>query len=128
MLSDVPLARLLEGMAAALREHVEPALDDEFGLMQVRAAGELLRNLAGRTEWSVRERADESADRAALVERLARVGWPAEIGGSGAAEASLTEALSWAQGAGDGARRIATEYLRAHNESERQRLKSGMYD
>lgn len=128
MLSDVPLARLLEGMAAALHEHVEPALDDEFALMQVRAAGELLRNMAGRTEWSVQERADETAGRAALVERLVRAGWPGEAGGPGAAEASLTDALIWAQGAGEGARRIATEYLRARNESERKRLKSGMYD
>ena len=62
------------------------------------AAGELLRNVAGRTEWSLREREDEAAGRAALLERMVGAGWPGEVGGPGAPDASLTDALVWAQG------------------------------
>ena len=45
------LERLLAGMAASLRDVVEPALTDPYARSQVQAAVDLLRNLAPRVEW-----------------------------------------------------------------------------
>jgi hypothetical protein len=141
MLSEVPLPRLLEGIASALQKDVEPGVADEFARMQLRAIGEVLRNLADRVEWSAAELGDEIADRLAFLERLAAtgatVGPPAggpPFATNGAALEyralllrRVAEALEWAESAGDDARRIAADYLREANRRERTRLKSGMY-
>jgi hypothetical protein len=148
MLSSVPVARLLEGVAAALREHVEPHVTDRFAQMQLRAIDELLRNLAGRVEWSLAELSREVADIERLLDTLKEVGLPAEdddarLGKSAplssvdaASEAraallvSVTRAINWVQDvapASGATRSVVTDYLRAANERERTQLKSGMY-
>jgi hypothetical protein len=144
MLSEVPLPRLLEGMATALRDHVEPGVGDEFALMQLRAVGEVLRNLAGRVEWAADDLNDEIVARLELLDRLAAAGWP----GAGAARPAggppfattgaaleyraallprVAQGLRWAQAGGDEPRRIAADHLREANGFERARLRSGMY-
>lgn len=45
------LGRLLDGIAHTLHEVVAPGLDDDFARSQVRAAVELLGNLATRVSW-----------------------------------------------------------------------------
>lgn len=128
MLSEVPLPRLLEGIAESLRENVEPGVEDEFALMQLRAIGEVLRNLAGRVEWAAEERSDEIKGRRAFLDRLAAAGWPGSVSEDrDDLLPGLTEALQWTQSAGGEARQIAAEYLRETNASERARLRSGMY-
>ena len=79
MLSAVEVARLLEGVAAALRTHVEPHVDDRFARMQLRAIDELLRNLADRVEWSLAELQAELAGMEELLARLREAGWPGHV-------------------------------------------------
>jgi hypothetical protein len=55
------LERLLEGIAAALRDDVAPALDDAYARSQALAGAELIENLVGRVEW-------RCADLVAVVE------------------------------------------------------------
>jgi hypothetical protein len=57
------LERLLEGIAAALRRDVAPALDDAYARSQALAGAELIENLAGRVEW-------RCADLAAVVDSV----------------------------------------------------------
>jgi hypothetical protein len=57
------LERLLEGIAAALRREVAPALDDAYARSQALAAAELIENLAARVEW-------RCADLAAVVDSV----------------------------------------------------------
>jgi hypothetical protein len=45
------LERLLEGIAAALRESVAPALEDRYARAQAECAAELLLSLAPRIDW-----------------------------------------------------------------------------
>ncbi len=142
MLSAVEVSRLLEGVAAALRTHVEPHVDDRFAHMQLRAIDELLRNLAGRVEWSLTELQAEVAAIEELLGELGAAGWPGGSGGSGAPLATADEALArrstllgdlsdatrWAQEEGsEQARALMTAYLRETNDRERGRLQSGMY-
>jgi hypothetical protein len=148
MLSSVPASRLLEGVAASLRTHVEPQVSDRFARMQLRAIDELLRNLAGRVEWSVADVSCETRDIEDLLTRLEQHGWEDERGrGSSPDEAvtspqealkqraealaALRGALNWTQETrspeGDAARAAAVEFLRAENDGERSQLKSGMY-
>lgn len=149
MLSSVPVARLLEGVAAALREHVEPNVTDRFAQTQLRAIDELLRNLAGRVEWSLTELSREVADIERLLDALREVGLPAEddyarrpgesaplrsVDAASEARAALlvsvTRAINWVQDvapASGATRSVVADYLRAANERERTRLKSGMY-
>ena len=75
MLSSVEVSRLLEGVAAALRTHVAPHVDDRFAQMQLRAIDELLRNLAGRVEWSLPELEAELDELEGLLAEL-RAGVP----------------------------------------------------
>jgi hypothetical protein len=51
------LERLLGGVAAALREDIAPALEDEFARGQALAGAEILEQLVPRVQW----RADEAA-------------------------------------------------------------------
>ncbi|MFT5132537.1 MAG: hypothetical protein ACI9SC_001003, partial [Gammaproteobacteria bacterium] len=74
MLSSVPLKRLLEGITESLRTHVQPHVKDKFALMQLRAIDELLRNLAGRVEWSLSELKQEIEADEELLVRLATCG------------------------------------------------------
>jgi hypothetical protein len=148
MLTSVPVARLLEGVAAALREHVEPNVTDRFAQTQLRAIDELLRNLAGRVEWSLAELSREVADIERLLDALREVGLPAEddyarpgesaplrsVDAASEARAALlvsvTRAINWVQDvapASGATRSVVADYLRAANERERTRLKSGMY-
>jgi hypothetical protein len=136
---------LLEGVAAALRTHVEPHVTDRFAQMQLRAIDELLRNLAGRTEWSLPELNAEIEDGERLLRELASAGGPGATTDSGqgagpfpSAEEALSyrgslltrlaEGVAWAQSEGPPeARAAASEYLRAYNTLDRKQLKSGMY-
>lgn len=145
MLTEVPLPRLLAGIASALRTHVEPNVDDEFARMQLRAIDEALRNLSGRVEWSMAELTADIEEREAVLGRLGGAGWtggPSERPAAGPAFTSPEEALEyrtsliprvahaliWAQAEGpQAARAIATEFLRAANDRERELLESGMY-
>ena len=140
MLSEVPLPRLLEGMAATLRSDVAPAVGDEFALMQLRAIEEVLRNLAVRVDWATAELDEEITGQLALLDLLSAAGWPGEPppprSFATAEEAIayrarllplLADALEWAQSQGEAEKRMATEHLRAVNKRERARLKSGMY-
>jgi hypothetical protein len=149
MLSPVPASRLLEGVAASLRTHVEPQVSDRFARMQLRAIDELLRNLAERVEWSVAAVTQETAEIADLLSQLEQHGWSGERDGAkpdpaGAvqlpqealkqrAEAltALRRALNWTQeipsAEGEAARAAAVEFLRTENDRERSQLKSGMY-
>ncbi len=145
MLSSVPLKRLLEGITESLRTHVQPHVKDKFALMQLRAIDELLRNLAGRVEWSLSElKQDIEADEELLV-RLATCGWDdgkeisltlqSEIRtGEEALEyralllTRIADAMIWIQTkASPEAQMIAVDYLREANYRERKKLKSGMY-
>jgi hypothetical protein len=47
------LERLLAGVAAALREDIAPALEDEFARGQALAGAEILENLVPRVQWRV---------------------------------------------------------------------------
>jgi hypothetical protein len=153
MLSSVPASRLLEGVAASLRTHVEPQVSDRFARMQLRAIDELLRNLAGRVEWSVADVSRETTEIEDLLTRLEQHGWDDERGGESPARegasddsvtspqealkqraealAALRRALNWAQEMRsperDAARTAAAEFLRTENDRERSQLKSGMY-
>jgi hypothetical protein len=148
MLSSVPASRLLEGVAASLRTHVEPQVSDRFARMQLRAIDELLRNLAGRVEWSVADVSRETRDIEDLLTRLEQQGWEDERGPGPSRDeavtsphealkqraealAALRRALNWTQEMrspeGDAARAAAVEFLRAENDGERSQLKSGMY-
>jgi hypothetical protein len=57
------LDRLLEGIAAALRADVAPALADPYARSQAVASAELVENLAQRVEW-------RCVDLTAVVERV----------------------------------------------------------
>jgi hypothetical protein len=142
MLSAVELSRLLEGVATALRAHVEPHVDDRFARMQLRAIDELLRNVAGRVEWSLPELQEEVAEMAELLDALRAAGWPGGRAGPAVPPATADEALTrritllgdlsdatrWAQEEGsEEARALVTAYLRETNDRERGRLQSGMY-
>jgi hypothetical protein len=142
MLSAVELSRLLEGVAAALRTHVEPHVDDRFAQMQLRAIDELLRNLAGRVEWSLAELRTELDEMEDLLAGLRAAGWPGDVAGPRSPAATTDDALArrlvllgglsdatrWAQQEGpDEARALVTAYLRETNNRERGRLQSGMY-
>ena len=149
MLSAVPLPRLLEGIAASLRTHVAPHVDDRFALMQLRAVDELLRNLAGRVEWNGTEIATEVEETEELLGVLRAAGWDGEpaAAADGQAESpaaalldrrsatlvSLREAMAWVvdqkpeDARGAEARAATVAFLRAGNARERERLKSGMY-
>ena len=50
------LERLLAGVAAALREDIAPALEDEYARGQALAGAEILENLVPRVQW----RADDA--------------------------------------------------------------------
>src|ERR1700730_16839564 len=76
MLSAIPVSRLIEGIAASLETHVEPHVTDRFAQMQLRAIGELLRNLAGRVEWSLAELSAEVDEMDRLLQKLVAAGLP----------------------------------------------------
>jgi hypothetical protein len=145
MLSAVPVSRLIEGIAASLRTHVDPHVTDPFAQMQLRAIDELLRNLAGRVEWSLTELNAEIVELELLFGKLLAAGWPDEPP-AGAAPARpftsadealsyrlallsrLTDAIAWAQRHGsDDVCAMVTEVVRARNNRERGQLESGMY-
>ena len=142
MLSPVEVSRLLEGVAAALRTHVEPHVDDRFARMQLRATGELLRNLAGRVEWSLPELQAELAEMEQVLTELRAAGWPGDSAAgpspAGTTEEALarrvallealSDAIRWTQdGESEEARAVIARFLRAANDRERGRLQSGMY-
>jgi hypothetical protein len=144
VLSAVEVSRLLEGVAAALRTHVAPHVDDRFAQMQLRAIDELLRNLAGRVEWSLPELEAELDELEGLLAELRAAGWTEEAAGDdhhrpagsvpgalahrAALLARLTAAAAWAQQSdSDAARALVTARLRSANDRERGRLQSGMY-
>ena len=142
MLSAVEVSRLLEGVAAALRADVEPHVSDRFARMQLRAIDELLRNLAGRVEWSLAELQAELEEMERVLSRLHEGGWPGEGRATRPRPATtddalerrvvllgeLTAATHWAQDQGTGeARALLTDFLRTTNDGERRRLQSGMY-
>ena len=141
MLSAVEVARLLEGVAAALRTHVEPHVDDRFARMQLRASDELLRNLAGRVEWSLPELRVELEGMEELLTGLRVAGWPGDVAAAAtpattdealarrlALLGELSDATRWAQHEGSPeSRALVTAYLRETNDRERRRLQSGMY-
>jgi hypothetical protein len=76
VLGPEPVDRLLEGIAQALRDEVLPHVGDDFARMQVKAAVELLGNLADRIEWDAADLAREDERWGALVETLRHAGWP----------------------------------------------------
>ena len=141
MLSAVEVARLLEGVATALRTHVEPHVDDRFARMQLRASDELLRNLAGRVEWSLPELQAEVEGMEGLLAELREAGWLGDTAAAGPPATTeealgrrlvllgeLSDATRWAQQEGsDESRALASAYLRERNDRERRRLQSGMY-
>jgi hypothetical protein len=154
VLSQVPVPRLLEGVAAALETYVEPHVDDRFARMQLRAIDELLRNLAERVDWSAVEIGQEADDIERVLAAFESAGWrgdgdhvaPAagQPAGASAEEAAsrrsgalaaLRQALAWVEAgpaksgseAVVAARSDAIELLREDNARERARLKSGMY-
>ena len=140
MLSTVPVPRLLEGVAAALRTHVEPHVTDRFAQMQLRAIDELLRNLAERVDWSPLEVTQEIDDIERLLGALTQAGWTAPDRPGADTErrredalAELSQALTWIERLPSEsehaapARSAAMELLRASNARERARLQSGMY-
>jgi hypothetical protein len=142
MLSAVEVSRLLVGVAAALRTDVEPHVSDRFARMQLRAIDELLRNLAGRVEWSLTELQAELEEMERVLRELHEAGWPGEGRATGPRPATtddalerrvvllgeLTTATRWAQDEGtEEARALLTDFLRATNDGERRRLQSGMY-
>ena len=113
--------------------------------MQLRAIDELLRNLAGRVEWSLSELKQEIEADEELLVRLATCGWDdgkeisltlqSEIRtGEEALEyralllTRIADAMIWIQTkASPEAQMIALDYLREANDRERKKLKSGMY-
>jgi hypothetical protein len=140
MLSTVPVPRLLEGVAEALRADVAPHVQDRFALMQLRAIEELLLNLAGRVAWDPAEVAAEADGLDGVLALLRAAGWEGAAPGPGDAAARRAEglaalrgALVWlagredAEGAVAAAREATTAFLRAGNDRERARLRSGMY-
>ena len=147
MLSSVPLPRLLEGVAASLREHVAPHVDDRFATMQLRAIDELLRNLALRTDWRLDDVAADVAELDALLAVLASAGaltdGQAADPPPGTVEEALTRRIAELGEARDGLARLTRQDadrpevaaardavaggLRAANERERALLQTGMY-
>jgi hypothetical protein len=145
MLSAVPVQRILEGIAESLRNHVQPHVKDKFSLMQLRAIDELLRNLAGRLEWSLSELKQEIKADEELLAQLITCGWDDDKAhpqslkselhtGEEALEyralllTRIADAMIWIQTkASPEAQMIAVEYLRETNDRERKKLKSGMY-
>jgi hypothetical protein len=70
------LERLLEGVAAALREVVAPAVNDRYARSQAESAAELLENLAPRVAWRAGIAEAELARLRPLLERAARLHTP----------------------------------------------------
>ena len=75
MLSAVPVPRLLEGIAAALRNQVQPHVTDRFAQMQLRAMDEVLRNLAQHVNWSLTEVAEEIDEIERMLAKVEQTGW-----------------------------------------------------
>lgn len=148
MLTNIPPAKLLEGVADSLQAEVAPRLDDEFARMQLRAIDELLRNLAPRIGWIDAELGSDVAGIERLLAALEEEGMPAATatGDDGRERAPdpaarrlhllgrLEEAIAWAYDEGHGsdrsraaARARLAEQLEGAAESERGRLRSGLY-
>lgn len=154
MLSDVPVVRLLDGVAASLRTYVLPHVTDPFALMQLRAIDEVLSNLAERVDWSYEEVNEETDGIEALLALLRQAGWSgsplpsdtqagSQVGSasSGAvalhrrSEAlhSLRDALTWVEqstprdATAVAVRPEAVDCLRTAIARERALLRSGMF-
>ena len=154
VLSAVPVQRLLDGVAAALRTDVRPHITDPFALMQLRAIDEVLINLAERVDWSLADVAEETDEIERMLARLRKAGWlgdrvPGDAPSRPQAESvapsadtlqrrsealfSLRDALIWLEQlpvrdeTAVAARSAAVEFLRTATARERGRLKSGMY-
>lgn len=144
------LDRLFEGAVATLLDTVLPAVDDDYVRSQVRATAELLANVATRVEWSCTQLRDDTertreALRAVLdaappelltsARALAGTDLPADNPGLVAARieylAELARAQRWLDGAegtaADRARAAVSAFTRARLDTERTRLRSGMY-
>lgn len=86
MLGPESVEELLGGIATALEGEVLPHVEDPFGRMQLKAAVELLGNLASRTTWDTEQVEAETAELAAPLELLAAAGWPRPPAGEPAAD------------------------------------------
>lgn len=141
MLGPEPVEDLLGGIAASLEKEVLPHVEDPFGRMQVKAAVELLGNLATRTTWDPAQVDAETAELEAPRDRLAAAGWPRPtdpptdddaIARRRAVLSELAAGLRWlSEDADDEAARRAWDEvhagLAAPVREEIERLKRGMY-
>lgn len=144
------LDRLFEGAVATLLDTVLPAVDDDYVRSQVRATAELLANVATRVEWScaqLREDTERTRDalRAVLdaappehlvsARDLVATDLPDDNAGLVATRvahlAELADAQRWLDGAegaaADRARAAVSAFTRARLDTERARLRTGMY-
>jgi hypothetical protein len=132
------LPRLIDGIIAALRDTVLPALDDAYVRTQVTAAIELLDNLATRVEWRRADLAeiDQRAE-AALAAAIAVAGeMAAELpprqlddaaGGHDAALQRVSTGLRWCDRHGrDDAAAPLIDFAAWHVEHESARLRTGI--
>jgi hypothetical protein len=141
MLGPEPVDKLLGGIAVALTEEVLPQVEDPLAQMQVKAAAELLGNLASRTTWDPVQVDAETAELAKTVAVLEAAGWPrasaepAEdaIGRRRATLAELAAGLRWLAESKAGDERARQLWDRVHEDlsgavgEEIERLKRGMY-
>jgi hypothetical protein len=133
VLGPESVERLLDGIAEALAEEVLPHVQDELAQMQLKAAAELLRNLAARVEWHPREL---EAECARLEELASLLGAEPEAPAEGLAErheallarvAAALRRLEEDPGGDAAARAEVHRRLRAGAEAEVARLRRGMY-
>ncbi|HEX3737505.1 MAG TPA: hypothetical protein VHV53_08165 [Solirubrobacterales bacterium] len=143
MLGPEPVDKLLGGIAVALTEEVLPQVDDPLAQMQLKAAAELLGNLAGRTTWDPAQVDAETAELARTVAALEAAGGPrpqapAEVADDAIGRrretlAELAAGLRWLAESGAGDDRPRELWDRVHADlsvavgEEIERLKRGMY-
>jgi len=141
------LERLLTGTARSLRDTVAPTLTDEYALAQLRAASEILDNIASRVDWRADLFAEPRAEIAALVaggldaapaEALARgrawlvqpSGGTTDVADWFAALDALAELQEWLAEDRTRAPELAARvraFVAADVQAESNRLRTGMY-
>ena len=143
--TQLSLGRIFEGLAASLSDEVAPHVSDPYARAQIRAAVEVLGNLATRVEWSrsqqvatiekaraVLERAPADAPQSVgdlLAKRVPDEGGDRLTAARAGHLAAVADLAEWLEGRPEHAdlRSELTGFLLDDLASELGRLRSGMY-